>query len=261
MSKVIDYESFSLDAGELYRAGAAGADGWGTDWEQLGPTMENNAFRVRQTKYRPTLNNVMGPVKGTERILEEIAELECTLPELTAANYARAVPGSISSVASIAETAAGWTAALDGAVLAGAETIELDDATGVDVGDYFRIEAVGPTAEYRQIVELAGTTATLDRPLIRGHANAAVLTQTDGDGRTTITGSGKRLPDEAYGIYRLDIETPEGLHQYFIKDAINIADTTELVGQREGQTAPRVTLQARYDPANTRLRPWKIVTP
>lgn len=261
MSKIINVEAFALDAGELLRATAAGADGWGEDWESLGPTLENNVFRVRQTKWRPTINNVKGPVKGTERIVEEVAELEVTLPELTAANYARTIPGSVSTVAAIAETAAGWTSALDGAVLAGAETIELDDATGIDAGDFFRIEAVGATAEYRQIVALAGTLVTLDRPLIRGHANAAVLTQTDGDGRTTITGAGDVVPDAAYGIYMMRIPTPDGVHDYIIRDAINVADTTELAGQREGQTAPRVTLAARYDPANTRIRPWKILTP
>ena len=54
------------------------------DDQLIGATMANNAFRVIRTLFTPDLNGVPGPLEGTDYIQSETAEMECTIPELSA---------------------------------------------------------------------------------------------------------------------------------------------------------------------------------
>ena len=258
MVQTVDVDAYALDAGTLEMLE-------GSSWVALGATMENNVFRVRQEKFRPELNNVLGTIKGTERIISEVAEIECSIPELSAARMALMVPGVQVTISPITVKAGGTPTTLSAAALAGADQVVVASVgiapNDLVVGNFIRIEAAGVTAEYRKINALAGTTLTLDRPLVRAHAAGASVTETDGDGRSTITGSGVRIPEAAYHDFRLRVDSNEGLYDFIIKNAVNIADAAEMTMSRAGQPAPRLTLQTRYDPANTKLRPWSMVTP
>ena len=54
------------------------------DGDIIGATMENNLFRVVREYFVPDLNGVPGPLVGTDYITTETAEMECTIPELSA---------------------------------------------------------------------------------------------------------------------------------------------------------------------------------
>lgn len=54
------------------------------DGDLIGATMENNVFRVVREYFVPNLNGVPGPLVGTDYITNETAEMECTIPELSA---------------------------------------------------------------------------------------------------------------------------------------------------------------------------------
>lgn len=60
----------------------------------VGATMENNVFRVVRTYFQPDLNGVPGPLEGTDYIQSETAELEVTLPELSADILELLIPNS-----------------------------------------------------------------------------------------------------------------------------------------------------------------------
>jgi hypothetical protein len=254
--QVVDTKSYFLDAGVLEMDDGSG------NYVSLGATMDNNVYRVRQVKFAPVLNNVKGTVKGTERIVTEVAELEVSIPEISAARLALMVPGVTVTVSPITDTGSGIATTLSAASLPGDQTVHVTLGTGITVGQFFRVEAANNAAvEHREVQAISGTTVTLDRPLVNAHASAVVFVQTQGDGRSTITGSGSRIPDEAYHDYRLRVDSDEGLFDLYVFDALNIADAAEMTLGSASQAAPRLTLQSRYDPANTAIRPWRRVTP
>jgi hypothetical protein len=254
---VIDVKAYALGEGEVEIQ-----DPTTSAWLSLGATLDNNVFRVVQEKWRPDLNGVKGSVKGTERIVRERGVLEVTIPELNAARMGLMVPGSIATISPITDKGGGAATTLAAASLVEATTISVASATGIVVGEYLRVDVTaGGLAEYRQVTAVSGTTITLDRPLIRAHASGVAVVESDGDGRTKITGSGTRIPDSAYRNYRLRVDSDLGLYDFIVKNALNISDAAEMAFGRESQAAPRLTLESRYDPANTKLRPWEMYTP
>lgn len=258
MTTVVDPNEYVLDAGELDYKDADG------NWVSLGATMDNNVYRITQTKFSPTLSQARAKVKGLTRIINEMAELECSLPQLTADNLALMLPATSIVESPITETAAGFATDLDGDVAAGDSDITVTSAVGITVGDYLRIEETGgdpAVEEYRQVTAIAGAVLTLDRPLLLAHADAATVTQTDGDGRATRSGGGRVIPDEDYHDYRLRVQTLDGLIEFLLYDALCMSDSTEFSGQREGQMAPRVKFEAHSDPANLSKSVWEIITP
>ena len=63
----------------------------------VGASMDSNVFRIVQEFYVPDLNGVPGELKGTHYKTTETAELETTIPEVSAAIVGYGLPGSQSS--------------------------------------------------------------------------------------------------------------------------------------------------------------------
>lgn len=164
-------EELFVGAGDLYIDGAA-----------AGATMDNNAFRVRRTYYTPDLNGVRGPLKGTDYISEEVAELECTLPELSASNLAIMIPGSSTTAMSADGVllGGGGDTTLAAQANAGATNIKVTAVTNFAAGDIVQIGPTGGTREFRKVLVVGtggsgGTGIDVDVPLLYTHANGEVF--------------------------------------------------------------------------------------
>jgi hypothetical protein len=64
------------------------------DGDLIGATMANNVFRVVREIFTPDLNGVPGPLEGTDYIRSETAEMEVTIPELSADILELLIPNS-----------------------------------------------------------------------------------------------------------------------------------------------------------------------
>lgn len=62
------------------------------DGDDLGATMDSNVFKLVREYYKPKLNGVRGPLKGTDYIVSETAQLVVTLPEISATIVALSSP-------------------------------------------------------------------------------------------------------------------------------------------------------------------------
>jgi hypothetical protein len=149
-----------IGAGDLYRDGVL-----------VGPTMEDNVFRVVQEKGSPKVNGTPGPIKGLDWITSETAELQVSIMSLSPETLATAIPGSTSVAGNASAAATTTAAALDGATAVGDVTFDVVDATGLIVGDLIQIGAAG-AHEFRKITVVATNTLTVDYPLSLAHASA-----------------------------------------------------------------------------------------
>lgn len=65
------------------------------DGADVGATADDNVFRIEQTIFEPdNLNGVPGMLLGTQYKTREVAILECSMPEVSAATLALLWPGS-----------------------------------------------------------------------------------------------------------------------------------------------------------------------
>ena len=320
-----------IGAGEVYVDGIA-----------VGATMDNNVFRVTREYYAPSLNGKPGPIKGTDYVQSETAELEVTIPELDATKLAYMVPGSTATAGSADGVALGGGASTTLAAdsLAGATNIKVTAITNMTTGDILQVGATGQH-EFRKIVTVGtagagGTGVDLDVALSLGHTNldavvevvsstlaldapagstnikvAAVtglavgdylrfgysgeqevrrltfvgttgaggtgvsfneptmiahrsgdptMEQTNAGSSTVQSNSGvsRRLPSTAYHDWELRVAGLDGREARFsLNDAI-MTDNAEFEAADDGTLAPRLTLQARWDPAAPTVSPWSI---
>lgn len=246
-------EEIFVGAGEVYVDGAS-----------VGATMDNNLFRVTREYFTPELNGVRGPLKGIDYIQSEVAELEVTIPEISAARLALIVPGSTSTTSSTGVTAGGATTTLAGDAAAGTLNIKVAAVTGMTIGDWLRIGTAGGY-QYAKIttVGTAGpapaTGVTLDRPLVNLVASGQAVVEVDGNGETVITGGPqRRLPSTAYHNWALAIPGLDGREARFELDNAIMTDNPEFEAADDGALAPRLVLQSRWDPANPNTSPWRI---
>lgn len=180
---------------ELYYGSPATLTYGGVD---VGGTTEPPTIHIDITEFHPDFQNAAGPVVGTSIITDIMVRAELMVNQMTAAKLAWALPGSASTATSTAVVAGGGATTLSAAAAAGATTISVTAVTGLIVGDFVRVGAVGPTADYAQITAIASLDLTLDRALANAHASGASVTEVEGDGRTTITWSAGRVPSTAY---------------------------------------------------------------
>lgn len=245
-------EEIFVGAGEVYVDGAS-----------VGATMENNVFRVTREYFTPELNGVRGPLLGIDYIQSEIAELEVSIPEISASKLALIVPGSTSTTSATTVTAGGATTTLAADAAAGATNIKVTAITGMTVGDWLRLGAAGGY-QYAKIITVGtlgagGTGVTLDRPLVNAVANTGAVVEVDGNGETIITsGTQRRLPSSAYHDWALAIPGLDGREARFELDNAIMTDNPEFEAADDGALAPRLTLQSRWDPANPNVAPWRI---
>jgi hypothetical protein len=314
-----------IGAGEVY-----------VDGQPVGATMENNMFRVTREYYAPDLNGTPGPLKGTDYVQSETAELEVSIPELDPTKLAYMVPGSTATAQDGIGVASGASTTLASPSLVGDSSIVVTSATGIANGDVLQIGAAG-AREFRTVLSIAGApTITLEGALAKAHAAtdpvievtsstialdapagstnlkvASVMALVVGDyirfgypgeqevrkvtfvGTTGVGGTGvsfneptalahragdfileqtnagssivastsgtsRRLPSTAYHDWELRVSGLDGREIRFgLSDAI-MTENAEFEAADDGTLAPRLTLQARWDPASITTSPWYI---
>jgi hypothetical protein len=241
-------ENIVVGAGDVYIDGVL-----------QGATEEDNVFRITREYFSWKPNGVRGPVKGADYVIEEIAEMEFTLPEISPYFMGLMVPGSEMVNTAAVTTGGGGSSTLNGAVAAGATSIVITSATNFATGDYIKIAGSGIT-EVRGPITVAGTTFSFDVPLSFDHPTLAVVTEVDATGivdRIT-SGEDRRLPSTAYHTYEIRIPGLDGREVRFgITDAI-ASESPEFTGTDAENMKPRITVQGRYDGAAPQTAPWYI---
>lgn len=229
-----------------------------TAWTSVGVTMDDAIARIGFANSNPsdTLNGVDGAIRGLDYMRVESAEIEFTLPELSATKLALAVPGAVSTAGVITETAAGFTTTLAAATVVGATNIKLTAVTGLNVGDYIGIDVVaGGLREYRRATTVGtlgagGTGVTFRDPLLQAHASGVVVIETDGDGKTEVTPPlVRRQPMSVYNDWALVTQSPADYYEFLIYRAVATTDAVELSFDDTGEKPAgiRVVLSARKD--------------
>jgi hypothetical protein len=87
----------------------------------------------------------------------------------------RAGNGSAVVAAATAANRSSVSTTLSSAAAAEAETVSVADGTGITQGERYRVAGAGAPDEQVECKSISGTTVTLRRPLIYGHANAATF--------------------------------------------------------------------------------------
>ena len=225
---------------------------------EVGATVDPPTIEFEVEAYAPEFQGAGGPVKGTKMIRRIIPKANITVNEITAAKLAWAMARSTSAVSSIAELSGGATTQLNGAASAGDTEITVDSAAGITVGNFIRIGAAGPTADYREVTAVNGLVLTLDHELGNAHADNTGVTETEGVGSTTITGSIGRIRSDEY---RDVVLTGEGLDGRAIVvtifDAAS-AENIELPFADDAIGGFELVLVGHYDPATPRVAPYQI---
>lgn len=314
-----------IGAGEVY-----------VDGQPVGATMENNMFRVTREYYAPDLNGTPGPLKGTDYVQSETAELEVSIPELDPTKLSYMVPGSQATAQDGQGVASGASTTLASPSSIGATSIVVTSATGIANGDVLQIGAAG-AREFREVLDISGApTIVLEGALTKAHVAtdpvievtastialdapagstnlkvASVMALVVGDyvrfgypgeqevrrvtfvGTTGVGGTGisfneptalahragdmileqtnagssiinstsgtsRRLPSTAYHDWELRVQGLDGREIRFgLSDAI-MTENAEFEAADDGTLAPRLTLQARWDPASITTSPWYI---
>jgi hypothetical protein len=235
-----------------------------TAWNSVGLTMDDAIARIGFENNNPSdaLNHLDGSLRGLDYLRVISAEIEFTLPELSADKLALAIPGSISTAGVITETGAGFSTTLAADTAIGATNIKLTAVSGLSVGEYLGIDVVaGGLREYRQVTAVGtlgagGTGVDFRDPLKQAHLSGVVVIETDGDGKTEVTPpTVRRQPNAAYKDWALVSESPADYFEFLIYRAIATSDTVELSFNDDLSTPAgiRVTLGARKDETDLTL--------
>lgn len=155
--------------------------------------------------------------------------------------------------------------ALAADALAGATNIKVTAAalTNLVAGDFIK---VGVQGDYEirkvQIVGTAGaggTGLTLYIPLTRFHRLGDLAIEVTNEGDTTIeTSTTRRVPSASYHKWELRVPGLNGREVRFgIRKGL-MTESPEFEAQDDGTLAPRLTIQARWDPASPATSPWYI---
>lgn len=164
-------EELFVGAGDLY-----------ADNLPAGATMDDTVFRVVRSYFRPNLNGVRGPLKNTDYVVEETAEIEATIAELSTNVLGFAIPGVTTTALAADGTLAGGggDTTLAAASAIGATNVKVTAITNFTAGDAIQIGPTGLTREFRTIlvvgtVGAGGTGIDLSAPLSVAHGNGEVF--------------------------------------------------------------------------------------
>jgi hypothetical protein len=149
----------------------------------------------------------------------------------------------------------------------GATNIKLTSVTGYVVGDYIRFGHPG-----RQEVRLltfvgtagsGGTGVSFDFPTARDHQSGDAALEQSGSGSTTVksgAGLARRIPTSAYHKWELVVAGLDGRERRFriLAGIMTENPEYEATDSADSPLAPRVTIQARWDPADGTASPWEI---
>lgn len=228
---------------------------------EAGATTEPPTWEFEVEEYTPEFQGAGGPVKGTKVIRRVRPRVNLRVNEITAEKMAWALGNTTSVVTPIADVGGGTVTDLDGATAIGDLTITVTAAAGLAAGDFIRIGAAGPAAEYRQIAPggIAGNVLTLDRQLAAAHADATSVTEVQGDGRTTISFRIGRVPSSDYRDVVLVGEGLDGRQMRVELDDCASSENQELSFADDDITGLNLQLEAHYAPEAPRVVPMRVV--
>lgn len=266
----VDITKYVIGPAEIYNRDA----GVLTAWTSVGLTMDDAVARIGFEHSNPSeaLNGIDGSLRGLDFTKVVSAEIEFTLPELSAAKLALAIPGAVTTAGVTTDTAApAYTATtLAAAAAIGDTSIKVTAVVGAAVGQFIRINVVaGGLAEYRQITSVGtagagGTGIGFRDPLLKAHASGVAVVQADGDGKTEVTPSlVRRQPLTGYKDWALVSQSPADYYEFLIFRAKSMAESIEL-GFTDDLTTPagiRVMVSARKDETNLALPLVKFRVP
>ena len=263
MALVVDPKQYIVGAADIYYRPVVGGP-----WASVGATMEDAVARITQTWYAPDLNGLLGPVQEMDNLVSQIAEMEFTMAEIAGAKLALAVPGATATVSPTTDaTGTPGSSTLAAPANIGDTVIKMTAVTNFVVGDYVRIGAAGPTAEYRQLdtvgtLGAGGTGLTFRDGLRNAHPTLDPVVETVGDGKTDITGTGiRRQPSTAYNQWAMVAQSPNGYYEFAFDSGISQTDAAEITFGDEATGSIRTTIQSRYNGATTAKAPWHLRVP
>lgn len=150
---------------------------------------------------------------------------------------------------------------------AGVTNLKVTAVTGLVVGDYLRF-GYPSEQEVRRLTFVGtagagGTGVSFAVPTSRSHRSGDTTLEQTNEGSTLITsgaGLARRIPSAAYHKIQLRVPGLDGREARFtVKDAI-MTDNPEFEASdaSDSPMAPRLTFQARWDPAASTVSPWSI---
>ncbi len=262
MTTSVDVSKYILGHASIYYRAPAVL----TDWTNVGLTMDDAVARIgfANANASEALNGIDGSIRGLDYMRVVSAEIEFTLPELSAARLSLAIPGAVSTPTAVTAGANATTLAAASAV--GDRNVKVVAVTGAGttfvVGSWIRVDVTaGGLAEYRQATSVGtagagGSGITFRDPLLRAHASGVAFIDTLGDGKTEITPPlVRRQPMTVYNDWALVTQSPADWYEFLIFRAIAVSDEVELSYTDEGSTPAgiRVVLSARKDETNLTL--------
>lgn len=152
-------------------------------------------------------------------------------------------------------------------VAIGDRNIKLTSVSGLAVGDYLRFGYPGQY-EVRQLTFVgtggaSGTGVSFVFAASKFHPLGEVAFEQTAIGSTTITsgaGAARRIPIDAYHKWELVVPGLDGRERRFRLLSAIMTDNPEYeaTDSSDAPLAPRLTLQARWDPADGTASPWEI---
>ena len=150
---------------------------------------------------------------------------------------------------------------------AGSTNLKMTAVTGLVVGDYLRFGYPGEQ-EVRKLTFVGttgsgGTGVSFDVPTSRSHLSGQTTLEQTNEGGTTITsgaGLSRRIPSSAYHKVELRVPGLDGREARFrlLQSIATDNPEFEASDDPESPLAPRITWQARWDPAASTTSPWEI---
>jgi len=150
---------------------------------------------------------------------------------------------------------------------AGSTNLKVAAVTGLVIGDYVRFGYPGEQ-EVRKLTFVgttgpAGTGISFAVPTALAHRSGDFLLEQTNEGSTTITsgtGTARRIPSAAYHKWQLRVPGLDGREVRFTLTKAIMTENAEFTAtdDPEAPLAPRLTLQARWDPAAPTTSPWAI---
>lgn len=152
-------------------------------------------------------------------------------------------------------------------VAIGDRNIKLASVTGLAVGDYLRFGYPGQY-EVRQLTFVGtsgsgGTGVGFAFAAAKFHPSGEVAFEQTSIGSTTVSsgaGLSRRIPTDAYHKWELVVLGLDGRERRFRLLSALMTDNPEYEATDDptAPLAPRLTLQARWDPADGTASPWEI---
>lgn len=149
---------------------------------------------------------------------------------------------------------------------AGSTNLKVTSVAGLAVGDYLRFGYPGEQ-EVRRLEFVGtggagGTGVSFETPTNRSHLSGQATIEQTSLGSTSITsgaGLARRIPSSAYHDWELRVPGLDGREVRFsLTDALMTEQPEyEASDDAESPLAPRLTLQARWDPAASTVSPWR----